>query len=247
MFIAPRTWKAAESAIRHESFNSGLPGNLEAFRSLMTRRVGIATKSSEVVYLQRGSNTTTVSSTNYFDGGVYGEDNPTEQLLGSGMVTTAYSPVNPPCVLWVPFKALNAAKKSSENIYIQVRLNAQYAPIDPYNNIYPITGSLIEYEYLGSEADSSPASNVFSSLGWSSSLSSNTRSSASRIYLATEESLLDTSAMSTTDVSLAAFRFRLKQYVIPLTPPPSVGPRVFYFPGPDILTDFLIRVDVVVK
>lgn len=246
MFTAPRTWKEAESAIRHESFNASVPGNLDAFKSLMTKRVGIATKSSEVVYLQRGSNTTTVSSTNYFDGGTIGEDNLTDQFAGGGLVTTAYSPTNPPCVLWVPFKALNAAKKSSESIYIQVRLNAQYVPIDPYNNVYPVTGSLIEYEYLGSEADSSPASGVFSSLGWSSTLSSNTRSNG-RIYLATEESLLDTSAMSTTNVSLAAFRFRLKQYVIPLTPPPSVGPRIFYFPGSDVLTNFLIRVDVVVK
>ena len=251
MFIVPRTWSQGESAIRHESVNQGLANNLEAFRQLATKRIGIATRSNEVIQLQRGSNTSTVTSTTYLNGGSATESVPAA-FLGNGMSTTSAFAVNQPCVLWVPFKAINAFKKSSESIYIQVRLSAEYRTPDEWNETYPVTGSVIEYEYLGSSADPTPASNVFSSIGWSPTLSSPTLGSSGRIYLATQETQIDTSAMSTTDVSLAAFRFRFKQYVMLLSPPvfgSGAATRQLFLPGPepDTLRDFKIRVDLVIK
>lgn len=138
-----------------------------------------------------------------------------------------------PAVLWVPFGNINAAKKSSENVYIKSTVSFFYSKA--FEDQYQVSDSVLSYEYLGSTTDQGPITSAEKTVAWSPQLSS---TSSYRVKLATEEVLLDTSDMSTTDVSAAAFRFRLKQF----------GMRqIEEGYGSDKFDDFSIEVELVIK
>lgn len=234
MFFVPRTWTNGESGIRSDSLNKSLPDNLEAFRSLMKRRVVVSTRENKTINIQRvpADQIYAVSSYCNFDSTFIPEPNP--GVFGTGMTTRVEPTFNPSAVAWVPFASINAAKKSSENIYFQVFLRFFFGP--KYPDVYSTNYSLVEYEYIGSDVHSKPSTNV-SKIAWSPALSN---TSGTTISLVTEETPIDTSAMINPSPSIAAFKFRFKQYGMP----EIYGDG---FAGTDRVYWFQIRVDLVVK
>lgn len=236
MFVRPRTWVNGESGIRSDSLNKSLPYNLDAVRSLFLRRVGVSTKTNESVTLQRKSadQIYTVSSLVDFPNSAVADQ--TVNVFGG----TSYSTVNtqyPAGVLWVPFANLQQAKKTWEKIYFQVTVRAFFAPM--YNDQYSVNWSRIEYDYMGSSLDASTPSTAIANVSWSPTLSKTT---SQYLVLMTAKTEFDTSLMvGGTNPEIAAFRFRMRQYGIPLSSSPATGYAT------DTISSLRIRVELFVE
>lgn len=218
MFTQPRTWVHGESGIRAESFNNSLPRNLDAVRDLC---------SSFVVF-----------SATYPGSTLEIPDNPGEGSAREfNFPSTIYDTQTPPfwegstvpsrsdeAIIWIPYGSLAAAAKSSTGrvVYWNVQITAEpVAYQDPYTdnkgNSYPGHGFLdersiptqIRYQYLGSDVDSSPGPSDSNERLLSLVRITKIRSNKG-VVLSTGNVPINTNDMSTTNVSICAYRLSLR-------------------------------------
>ena len=241
MFTDPKQWTTSESGIRTESFNKSVPKNLDAVRSLCSSTIPVASHyQGSTMNFQGVANAAAIPGTySYFD--FPATDYTTTLYTTYGSATTIVGSRSQAGVVWIPMASLLAAKKSTESLYWNVEVTAEpiarqdpYSyvvmeepyywppgsgppPLEPhtyYNPGYGFVGpsyvtSKLACQYLGSELDASPAAPE-RTVEWSGTYSNSTSNSFA--IFGTGNVPIDTQDMSSTNVTICAFKLRFKLF-----------------------------------
>jgi hypothetical protein len=240
MFTDPKQWTTGESGIRTESFNKSVPNNLDAVRNLCSSTIAVASHyPGSTMNFQGVPDPASIPGTySYFDFPATSYTTTNTSFWTGATVVGSRSQSG---IVWIPMASLLAAKKSTESLYWNIEVTAEpIARQDPYDYIimeepaywppgsgtpplephtyyspgYGFVGpsyvtSKLAYQFIGSESQASPGAPE-RTIEWSSA-NSNSSSNRSATF-GTGNVAIDTQDMSSTDVTICAFKLRFKLF-----------------------------------